>query len=242
MAEETFRLPKSSYDELVKIIQAYGNSSQAATLDEVAQTSAMDKTIISRNNAFLVSIGIIEGGKAKGITEKGRSLAQALHYNVLVDVATHWRELVNANEFLQKMVNAVRIRGGMEDSALKSHIAYSAGEQKNTFVMAGAGAVVEILKVSGLVKEQDGKLVAEPPKTGVSFIKIAGDTKEPEKPGPSPVAGVSAELVPQTSNLGVSIQIQIQCTAAEIPELAPKLRAMLKELSKKEDAKAEGQD
>ncbi len=209
MAEETFRLPKSSYDELVKIIQAYGNSGPAANLDEVAQTSAMDKTIISRNNAFLISVGIIEGGKAKGITEKGKSLAQALHYEVLEDIATRW-------------------------------LAYSAGETKSPGVMAGAGAVVQILKVAGVVKEQDGKLVAEPPTSGVSFIKVAGDIREPGKSGPSPVSGVSAELAPQTSNLGVSIQIQIQCTAAEIPDLAPKLRAMLKELSKKEEAKAEG--
>ena len=138
------------------------------------------------------------------------------------------------------MVAAVRIRGGMEDSALQSHIAYSAGETKSPGVMAGAGAVVQILKVAGVVKEQDGKLVAEPPTSGVSFIKVAGDIREPGKSGPSPVSGVSAELAPQTSNLGVSIQIQIQCTAAEIPDLAPKLRAMLKELSKKEEAKAEG--
>ena len=92
MAEETFRLPKSSYDELVKIIQAYGNSSQAVNLDEVARTAVMDTTIISRNNAFLMSVGIIEGGRAKGITGKGKSLAQALHYNVVEDIATGWRE------------------------------------------------------------------------------------------------------------------------------------------------------
>lgn len=243
MAEETFRLPKSSYDELVKVVQAYGITGQSATLDEVAQAAAMDKTTVSRNNAFLVSIGIIEGGgKAKGITEKGKSLADALQFKIPEEVATHWRDLATANEFLQKMVSAVRIRGGMEDSALKSHIAYSAGEQKSAFVMAGSGAVVEILKVAGLVKEQDGKLIAEPSTEGSTFVKLPGTIKEPEKSGPSPVAGIGAGLVPQTSNLGVSIQIQIQCTAAEIPDLAPKLRAMLKELSKKEDAKAEGQD
>lgn len=231
MAEETFRLPKSSYDELVKIIQAYGSAGEVASLDEVAQTAAMDKTIISRNNAFLASVGIIEGGRAKGVTEKGKLLSRALHYAVPEDVATHWRDIATANEFLQKMVSAVRIRGGMEESALKSHIAYSAGEQKSPFVMAGAGAIVEILKMSRLIKEQDGKLVSEVSESqGASFVKVAGTIKEPEKQAPSQVAGVSAHLAPQSSNLGVSIQIQIQCTAADIPELAPKLRALLKGL------------
>jgi hypothetical protein len=227
----------------VKIIQAYGNSGQAADLDEVAQASAMDRTIISRNNAFLISVGIIEGGKAKGITEKGKSLARALHYNVLEDVATRWREVVNANEFLQKMVAAVRIRGGMEDSALQSHIAYSAGESKSAGVMAGAGAVVQILKVAGLVKEQDGKLVAEPSTLqDASYLSLRGTIEEPEKVGPSPAAGVSTAPVRQTTNLGlgISIQIQIQCTASEISDLAPRLRALLRELSRQDESKPKG--
>jgi hypothetical protein len=240
MAEE-FRLPKSSYDELVKIVRAYASSGQSANLDEVAQNGAMDKTIISRNNAFLISVGIVEGGKAKGITQKGKALAHALQFEVPEDIASNWRDIVISNEFLQKMVTAVSIRGGMEDSALKSHIAYSAGEPKSTFVMAGAGAVVEILKVAGLVKEQDDKLIAEPSALpGISFGSLRGITKEPEKTVLSPAAATtSAVLAPQPSNLGVSIQIQIQCTAEEISGLAPRLRALLKEL--KEDSKAEGQ-
>jgi len=234
MAEETFRLPKSSYDELVKIVQAYGASGETANLDEVARTAAMDKTIISRNNAFLISIGIVAGGKAKGITEKGKQLAHALHFDVREDIASHWRDLVTSNEFLQKMVTAVNIRGGMEDSALKSHIAYSAGEQKSPFVMAGAGAVVEILKVAGLVKEVDGKLVAEPSALqGVSSVSLRGTVKEPEKTEKAPTAVFTVPT--PASDLGISIQIQIQCSAAEISELAPKLRALLKDLSRKED-------
>lgn len=240
MPEEAFRLPKSSYGELVKIVRAYGNSGEAANLEEVAQTAAMDKTIISRNNAFLVSVGIIEGGKAvKGITEKGKALAHALQFDVADDIAAYWRDIVASSEFLRKMVTAVSIRGGMEDSALQSHIAYSAGEPKGPFVMAGAGAVVQILKVARLVKEQDGKLVAEPSALqDSSFVKLGGTIKEPEKPATPPLGGVIAPAAPQPSHLGVSIQIQIQCTAAEIPELAPKLRALLKELQG--DSKADG--
>lgn len=242
MTEETFRVPKSSYDEIVKIVRAYGSTGDAANLDEVAQTAAMDKTIVSRNNAFLISIGIIAGGKAKGITEKGRLLAQALQYDVQADISAHWRELVASNEFLQKMVTAVSIRGGMEDSALQSHIAYSAGESKSQAVMTGAGAVVEILRVAGLVKEEDGKLVAQPAAMqGVSSVSLRGTIKEPEKSNVSPVTGVSSTpstMQPQ-SPFGVSIQIQIQCNATEVDELGPKLRKLLKELN--EDTKTEGQ-
>jgi len=107
----------------VKIIQAYGNSGSEASLDEVARSAVMDKTIISRNNAFLVSVGIIEGGKAKGITEKGRRLSTALQHQQPNEISEHLREIVTTNDFLQKMLAAVSIRQGMEDSALQSHIA-----------------------------------------------------------------------------------------------------------------------
>jgi hypothetical protein len=236
MPEETFRLPKSSYDELVKMVRAYGSSGQSANLDQVAQTAAMDTTIISRNNAFLMSVGIIEGGKAKGITGRGRALAQALQYNVAEDISSHWRDIAMSNEFLQKMVTAVSIRSGMEESALQSHIAYSAGESKSAGVMAGAGAVVQILKVAGLIKEQDGKLVASSTQ-GLSWVGLDATLKEPEKIGLSPGVG-SASQAPALQP-GVSIQIQIQCTASEISELGPKLRKLLKEL--KEDSRTEGQ-
>jgi hypothetical protein len=236
MAEETFRLPKSSYDELVKIVRAYGSSSDAANLDEVAQTAAMDKTIISRNNAFLISVGVIEGGKAKGITEKGRALAQALQYNVAEDIGSHWRDIAISNEFLQKMVTAVSIRSGMEESALQSHIAYSAGEPKSAGVMAGAGAVVQILKVAGLIKEQDNRLVAEPPAQGSSWVGLRTTLKEPEKIVSS--AGISGTSLAPALQSGVSIHIQIQCKADEISELGPKLRKLLKEL--KEDPTVDG--
>ena len=53
---EVFKLPGSSYEEITKIIRAYSNvkSGQALSLADLAQMSGMDKTIISRNNGFLL--------------------------------------------------------------------------------------------------------------------------------------------------------------------------------------------
>lgn len=220
MAEETFRLPNSSYEELVKIIRAYGSAGAEASLDEVATRAAMNKTIISRNNAFLMSVGIIAGGKAKAISEKGRKLSNALQFQIADEIASCWRDVATGNEFLQKMVTAVAIRQGMEDSALQSHIAYSAGESRTPHVMAGAGAVVEILKTAGLLKEEDGKLTAVSDWAQERSASVRESVKEPEQPAPSlsHVAGVSLPA----SSVGVSIQIQIQCSASEVSELGPR--------------------
>lgn len=233
MPEDSFRLPKSSYEEIVKIVKAYGSTGQETNLDEVAQSAAIDPTIISRNNAFLISVGIITSGKAKGATERGKALAHALNYENQEDISSHWREIATANEFLQKMITAVSIRGGMEESALQSHVAYSAGESRNAGVMAGAGAVIQILKVAGLLKEQDGKLFAV--RSGISSIQVRATLKEPEKSIAAAVMNEKPQAV--TSQLRVSVQIQIQCKADEVSELGPKIRALLKEL--REEPKAD---
>jgi hypothetical protein len=235
MGDEVFRLPKSSYDELVKIIRAYGSTEREVSLDELKQTSGMHETIISSNNAFLVAMGIIEGGKAKKPTAKGRDLAIALQHNIAEQVSANWRDIVIGSEFLNKMVTAVSIRQGMEYSALQSHIAYSLGEPKKSNVMAGAGAVIEILKIAGYLVEEDGKLVAKgtPP---VSMQTTKDST--PSKQGGTTTfkrdnlvpPSVASTLVP-----GVSIQIQVQCSASDLSELGPKLRSLLKELAKPEE-------
>ena len=61
---ENFKLPGSSYEELVKIIKAYstGKIGTPMALDAVAQATGMDKTVVSRNNAFLVQMGFISEG------------------------------------------------------------------------------------------------------------------------------------------------------------------------------------
>lgn len=244
MAEEVFRLPQSSYDELVKIIKAYGTMSDAASLSQVATTAAMHETIVSRNNAFLVSVGILEGGRAKKTTPKGQALAMALQHEIAEQVGLHWREIVLANEFLQKMVSAVSIRKGMEPSTLQAHIAYSAGQPKTQGVMTGAAAVIDILKVAALLTEHDGKLNAEPisisPRAEAAEPSAAG-TLKPGASVPSPIPTIKMLPVRGQEGASITIQIQIQCSASEVQELGPKLRALLKELSRPTDSEESSQ-
>jgi hypothetical protein len=244
MADEVFRLPKSSYDELVKIIKAYGSSDKEVSLPEVKQASGMHETIISSNNAFLSAMGIIEGGKGKKMTSKGRALAIALQHNIPEQVSVNWRDIVLSSDFLRKMVTAVSIRGGMEYSAFQSHIAYSVGEPKKSNVMAGAGAVIEILKIAGLLAEDDGKLIAKESASSLPPLPTSKDPSGTLDKKPDSVFVLDDKDTPTaavaTSPSGISIQIQIQCSANELPELGPKIRALLKELSKPEEPKQEG--
>ncbi len=128
MPEEKFRLPGSSYDELVKIIRAYSHASGPVGPGEVAKVIGMHETVVSRNNGFLVGTQIVEGGNRKQLSALGRELAGALDHEIETEVRRTWRQVVDETEFLHRVVTAVRIRNGMEPASLQSHVAYTAGQ------------------------------------------------------------------------------------------------------------------
>ena len=237
MAEREFRLPGSPYEELVNIIVAYGTRDEAARAGDVGKLDSVHQSSVSRNNAFLTEIGVLQGESKKLITRRGRSLAVALARKDNAEVRSNWRAIVAASEFLQNVVSAVKLREGMLYPTVQAYIAHSAGQPRNKPVMNGAGAIIEILKASGMLKEEAGELVAtfdEGPED------IAPEDGSPAKTSEWKESVVSATVgeapgasadVPAGTPPTVSIHVQVRCTADEIEDLAPRLKALLRELS-----------
>lgn len=231
MAEDAFPLPGSSYSELVKVIRAYAKLKEDASLSEVSRLISMNPSQISRNTGFLVEIGILTRGQRKGITEPGRELARALDLEMPDEIRTNWRLIVQPNDFLDKVLSAVRIRKGMDRPTLQAHIVYSAGRSKTPAVLAGASAVIDVLKAAELLKEEDGKLVAVP-----SVSQDRFEVSEMEAPSTVPAAqGPETPKVPTPiaglPGVSIQIQLQVQCAVADLDELGPKLRQLIDSLS-----------
>jgi hypothetical protein len=225
MAEE-FPLPSSSYRELIKIIQGYGRIGNEASLADVSGFTAIGETIVSGNNKFLVAAGVVKGGKKKAITSIGAELATALEHNLPDRIAAKWRAVVDSTDFLQKVVAAVRIRKGMDESSLESHVAYSAGQPKTPAVATGARTVVDILVAAGLLKEDAGNLIAttaEPPsipETVQESLSI------------SPSGEISRRITARSARLGsmhLNIEVRVQCTPADLDHLGAKLQKVLQD-------------
>jgi hypothetical protein len=238
MAEDTFKLPGSSYEELSKIIKAYASSSKDTSPAAVGQLAGVDQTQVSRNNGFLVSAGLVEGKQKKTVSELGESLGRALDLGVEEEVRRTWARIVRDTEFLQRIISAVRIRKGMEPNALRSHIAYTAGQKKSGTVMAGAGALIEILKVAGALKEEDGKLnVAEmdagaPDST--SGHGGAEDASQGSQQGS--LRGSQQTKTPLTvshdaAGVTINIEVSVQVAADELEGLGGHLRALMDQLA-----------
>ncbi|MCA1688282.1 MAG: hypothetical protein LC714_06780 [Actinobacteria bacterium] len=229
MAEREFRLPGSPYEELVNIIMAYGTRDEAARTGDVGKLDAVHQSSVSRNNGFLAEIGILQGESKKLITRQGRALALALARKDRVEIRRNWRAIVATNEFLQNVVAAVKLREGMLYPTVQAYVAHAAGQPRNKPVMTGAGAIVEILKAAGLLREEAGELVATFDEDFEPEDLVMEDEPSPEDDE------VSEPIVSATVDAGegpaVKIHLHVQCTAEEIEDLAPRLKALLRELS-----------
>jgi len=234
MSEETFKLPGSSYEELCKIIQAYGKLTKSSSLEDVSQIVKMHATAISRNNAFLSTAGIIEGRRLKSATILGKKLARALDYENSNEISSAWREIVKTNEFLLKMLAAIRIRKTMDITTFQSHIAYSAGRTKSTNIMAGAKAIIEILKSAELIIEKDGQLIPsdvsiEAGERLPSEQEISSQLKRSQE---QEQTVVEISQVPTDSrNVSVSIQIRLDIKPEELDGLGIRVKKLLDEIA-----------
>jgi hypothetical protein len=210
MAEREFRLPGSSYEELVNIIVAYGTRDEAARTGDVGKLDAVHQSSVSRNNSFLTEIGVLQGESKKLITRRGRALALALARRDRLEIR-------------------MKLREGMLYPTVQAYIAHAAGQPRNKPVMTGAGAIVEILKAAGLLREEAGELVATFDEDLEPEDLVMDDGSLPE------VAEVAEPTVSATVEAGegpaVKIHLHVQCTADEIEDLAPRLKALLRELS-----------
>ncbi len=252
MSDGKIKLPRSSYEELCKIIIAYGQSDKPASLEQLSKATAMAQTIISGNNSFLATIELIEGGRKKIATTMGRSIAKALEHNIDDDIRTVWMSIVQQNEFLNKMVLSVKIRKGMDVSAFESHIAYSAGEAKNKAVMTGSRAVIDILKASRLIEERDGKIFPVGDGGFTTTSTTATTTTTPSltyttttTPGPKLVAPhkeMQLNVSPGIVAINLNINITIDAKPSDIDDLGVKINDLLKDISQQTHSQGRGSD
>ncbi len=227
---ENFKLPGSSYDEFIKIILAYasGKSGQPMSLDVVAQYASMDKTIVSRNNGFLVQCGLVSEGNQKAATELGVKLGRAYKLQMDTEISRIWRELIENDEFLARMLSAIRIRKAMEKTAFINHIVYSSGASAGKNAKTGATTLVELLKVAGFVSEQDGQIIATDENTIISGTEENEENRQYRIPNDHHQELYSQHVC--TSHGTININININVSPDDIDILSEKIKTLIESL------------
>lgn len=239
VAEETFKLPGSSYEELCNIIKGYSQVSDRVPLAEISKLVKIHDTTISRNTGFLVQMKVLEGGARKGPTPDGKQLGLALMHGEQEAAGSIWRSLLEESDFISKIMSAIRIRNGMSIANLQSHIAYTAGQKKTAFVMTGALTVINILKNAGMLVEQDGFVTAAPI-SRVDRADPGASTRESISAFSKAIAEYTIAKKPNADSVGVSrcrdvdisvvVNITIACTPSDLDGIGSKIAAAIDQI------------
>ncbi len=227
-----FRLPGSPYEELVNIIVAYGTRDEASRPGDVRKLDSVHQSSVSRNNAFLAAIGVLKGEREKLVTRQGRALALALMRQDAAEIRRNWRVIVSTSDFLQNVVSAVKLREGMSYETVQAYVAHSAGQPRNKPVMTGSGAIIEILKVANLLREEAGEMI---PTFDEDFeTNGRADAPNPDETVEEPAMEETriTTSVETGDDPKVNIHLHIQCSADEIEDLAHRIKTLIQDLSK----------
>ena len=230
-----FKLPGSSYDEIVKIVMAYssGKDGDKYSLATLKQVTKMDTTVISRNNGFLMEIGIVLEGQMKTVTSLGYKLGRAYAYDVQEDIVDAWSEMIDKSEFLGRMLAAIRIRNGMDRASYINHILYSSGNKDTTSNRTGANTIIEILLLTKRIKEVDGKIVIYDNGYGMDIISTKPNVKLPiKREFPNKQFSYQKECSNSVStSVNLVINLNIDVSLSEFDGLANKVKTLLDELN-----------
>lgn len=226
---DNFKLPGSSYEEIIKIIKAYssGKEGQAQPLDAIAQASGIDRTIVSRNNGFLLQMQLLMEGAKKTPTSECFSLGRAYSLNIREEVQKIWKMLIENNEFLTRMMSAIKIRDGMDKTALINHILYSAGSTTSASKV-GANTIIEIFKDAGMVREEDGKILAVEKENVIDTneeIEQNNQIKDTEQ-----IVKIYDDKKIKNGTV-VNININIDASVDQLDELSEKIKQLLNSIN-----------
>lgn len=155
---DTFRLPVSSYEEIIKIIRAYGNGrvGVSVSLDELVKSSGISKFILSKNNGFLVQVELITQGNKKSPTETCKKLATAYAMNIQDEISVIWKSILNKDDFIHSMLSFVGVKSRVSREQFINHMVYSANCGNSTAYKTGAATIIEIMKLSDMICEDNG--------------------------------------------------------------------------------------
>jgi hypothetical protein len=225
-SEKKLVLPGSSYDVVAKILHAYALcGDDPANLEIVAGKAAMDKTLVSRNHGFLVSLNLLSDGKAKILTPEGRKLAIAIGNNLEEDAAVEWRRVFLTAPAVKSVVDMLKVQKEIPTGTLPGKIAAALGLAGSSSVTTGVNSLVEVFEKAGVIQEQDGKYKLVP--THASFYTTTPENGEADAMAkPSVTQKVVSEdpsppspMIPKIGTMPIHVNIELHLPASSEQEV-----------------------
>lgn len=187
----------------------------------------LDPTLVSRNNAALAALGLLESGENRRwrLTDGGVTVARALEYEAQDEVRESLGEILRSNEYVQRVVTFVRGRGGVDEDQVVSHMARTAGVRRTSEFLTGARALLELMYAAGLV-ETDGDTVRVPSRR---------EPQPAERPEKAPAVRYGGGIgypveEPQRATSPVTLHLNLSPSDLKTDAAADELAARIKRL------------
>jgi hypothetical protein len=196
----------------------------APSLSEVAQKSGIGKSNVSRNNGFLKSVGVLEGGRRKELTDEGRQLAIAIGNGLEDEIKERWAEILLDCDDTKAIIDMLKIQGGIDSTQFSNKMASALGVINGNNNSTGLNTLEEILKVSNLITERDEEIFFNP-KVNVNDEKQSLNMK-PKKQKKQDESDGSAEKDLSDVNLfqpDLHINMQIHISPETKPDQIEKI-------------------
>jgi hypothetical protein len=151
--------PGGSWESIKKIIRAYYAvaDEENPTVERVAQLAGVHRPVVSTNNNFLRSAGILQEAANK-LTPAGARLATGISINNQPLVSSALQEIVRSQDGLNHLVSLLKARSSMSLDAFRGEMVMVTGLDANSRNLQFLKAIVDLLVESMLVNLDNEEL------------------------------------------------------------------------------------
>lgn len=193
----TFQMPGHGWAMVKRIIRAYGaaQSDENASVESVAKLAGIHRPIVSANNNFLRSVGVLDMDKPK-LTALGVRLSTGIGIQNAAITIEALQEIVQTTPILAQLVNVVRARGPVDIETFRGQVVLAAGLTDSSPNLPMVKTLVDLLEESKLIEIREDKVFLG----GAPLLKDKGPMQSgmvdpapppPPPPGQSPNAGAA---------------------------------------------------
>jgi hypothetical protein len=154
--EKQLALPGSSWETVKKIIRAFfaANDEESATVEDIAKLAGVLRPVVSMNNNFLRSVGIVRPDQWK-LTEAGLRYATGLQMNNDSMASESLAQAARTNPILSQLLNLLKARGEMKTDTFKGDVIIRLGLNPNDRQAQFIKPLFEMLQEAGLIIMDD---------------------------------------------------------------------------------------
>jgi hypothetical protein len=174
---KTFQMPTHGWVMIKRLLRAYGaaQDDDKANVEAVAKLAGVPRPSVSSNNNFLRSIGLLEMDRPK-LAPLGVKLATGIAVENTSIIVEALQEVVRTTPVLNQLLNTLRARGSMDQSAFRGQVILAAGLKANSPSLATIKTLFDLFEESQLIELRDDKIAL------VGSVRLADNGSMSETP------------------------------------------------------------